>query len=307
MVGVGVVGGSAVAVPSGICARKRSEYLQTRGVPAAAFGLAISSAFVHATWNLLLARARDSEAATAVALMAGALVFAPVAALTWDVSAAAVPYLAASAALEVVYFILLARAYDRNELSLIYPVARGSAPVLVAIFNVVIVGAALHALTAVGVVTIALGIPLVRGSPRVSTTYLVEGLAIGATIAAYTLFDKAGLRHADALPYLELVVLPSVIVYPLLIRRRKGGAAIRAELNASSLVAGVATFGAFGLALAAIRLSPQAFVPATQALRETSVVIAVAAGGLLLREQVGRRRALGAVVVVAGVVALALA
>src|SRR3954453_22795204 len=162
--------------------RKPSRSVESRPVPFGAFALAVSSAFVHALWNLLLARARDSEAATAVALIAGATVFAPVAALTWDVHAAAVPYLGASAALEVAYFAVLARAYDRNELSLIYPVARGSAPVLVAIFNVVIVGAALHALTAVGVVVIAGGIVLVRGSnPQVGTWYLLEGLAIGAT------------------------------------------------------------------------------------------------------------------------------
>jgi drug/metabolite transporter (DMT)-like permease len=272
-------------------------------MPAAAFALALSSAFVHALWNLLLARARDSEAATAVALLVGAAVFAPVAALTWQISAAALPYLAASATLEVAYFAQLARAYDHNELSVVYPVARGSAPVLVAIFNVAIVGAALHALTAVGVALIAAGILLVRGASA-DARGVALALAIGATIAAYTLFDKAGLRHAHPLPYLELVVLPSVVVYPLLIRRRKGAAALRAELGRA---AAVAMFGAFALALAAIRLSPQAFVPGTQALRETSVVIAVAAAGLFLGERVGRRRAAGAAIVVAGVAALALA
>jgi uncharacterized membrane protein len=276
-------------------------------MPAAAFGLALSSAFVHALWNLLLARARDSEAATAVALVAGALVFAPVAALTGSVSWAALPYLAASATLEVVYFILLANAYEHGELSMIYPVARGSAPVLVAVFNVVIVGATLHGLTAIGVVVVAAGILLVRGGAGTDRRLLTMALAIGATIAAYTLFDKAALRHADPLPYLELVVLPSVIIYPLLIRRRKGAAALRAELRPPSLVAGLALFGAFGLALAAIRLAPQAFVPGVQALRETSVVIAVAAGALILREPVGPRRVAGAVLVVAGVAALALA
>ena len=64
-------------------------------MPAAAFALALCAAFVHALWNLLLARARDTEAATAVALVVGAVAFAPVAALTWRVSGAAVPYLAA--------------------------------------------------------------------------------------------------------------------------------------------------------------------------------------------------------------------
>jgi drug/metabolite transporter (DMT)-like permease len=273
-------------------------------VPFGAFALALSSAFVHASWNLLLARARDSEAATAVALIAGTIVFAPVAALTWELDSGVWPYLAASATLEIAYFTLLAAAYDRGELSVVYPVARGSAPLLVALFSVILLGTGLHPLTVLGVVLVAAGIVLVRGFAAGDAGQLVFALAIGATVAAYTLFDKAGLHHARPLTYLELVILPSAIVYPLWIARRKP---LRAELGPSALLAGVAMFAAFGLALAAIRLAPQAFVPGVQALRETSVVIAVAAGALFLRERVGRLRALGAAVVVAGVAALALA
>jgi drug/metabolite transporter (DMT)-like permease len=276
-------------------------------VPFAAFLLALSSAFVHALWNLLLARARDSEAATAVALIAGTIVFAPVAALTWELDSGVWPYLAASAALEVAYFALLAAAYDMGELSVVYPVARGSAPVLVALFSVVFLGVALHALTVAGVLLVAAGVLLVRGLTDLQAgdaRAFAFALAIGTTIASYTLFDKAGLHHAKPFTYLELVVLPSAIVYPLWIGRRKS---LRAELGSSTIMAGIAMFGAFGLALAAIRLAPQAFVPGVQALRETSVVIAVAAGALFLGEHVSRMRLIGAAVVVAGVVALALA
>jgi uncharacterized membrane protein len=273
-------------------------------VPFSAFALAVSSAFVHALWNLLLARARDSEAATAVALIVGTLVFAPVAAITWDIQSAALPYLAASATLELAYFALLAAAYNMGELSLVYPVARGSAPVLVAVFSVAFLGVALHALTVVGVLLVAVGIVLVRGLAGGDPKHLAFALAIGTTIASYTLFDKAGLRHAEPLTYLELVVLPSAILYPLWIGSRKP---LRPELSGSTVLAGIAMFGAFGLALAAIRLAPQAFVPAVQALRETSVVIAVVAGALFLGERVSPGRIGGAFVVVAGVIALALA
>jgi drug/metabolite transporter (DMT)-like permease len=271
-------------------------------VPFAAFALALSSAFVHALWNLLLARARDSQSATAVALIVGAVVFAPVAALTWELDSGVWPYLAASATLEIAYFALLAAAYDRGELSLIYPIARGSAPLLVALFSVILLGTTLHALTVAGVVLIAVGIVLVRGLVAGERIHLVFALAIGATVAAYTLCDKAGLRHAQPFTYLELVILPSAIAYPLWVRRRTA-----LQPSTASVVAGLAMFGAFGLALAAIRLAPQAFVPGVQALRETSVVIAVAAGALFLGERVGRMRLVGAVVVVSGVVALALA
>jgi uncharacterized membrane protein len=274
-------------------------------VPFAAFTLALSSAFVHALWNVLLARARDSEAATAVALIGGTLAFAPVAAITWDLDSGVWPYLAASATLEIAYFALLAAAYDRGELSAVYPIARGSAPLLVALFSVVLLGTALDALTVAGITLVAAGVLLVRGvRPLQKGDNTGFALSVGATIAAYTLFDKAGLHHAQPFTYLELVVLPSAIVYPLWISRRKS---LRRELGPSTVLAGLAMFGAFGLALAAIRLAPQEFVPGVQALRETSVVIAVAASALFLRERVSRARVLGAIVVVAGVAALALA
>ena len=102
--------------------------------------LALCAAFVHAGWNLLLSRARDSEQATATAAAVGAVVFAPVAALTWNVGAKAIPWAAASAALELVYLMLLAHAYQEGELSLVYPVARGSAPLLVLLFTIAVLG-----------------------------------------------------------------------------------------------------------------------------------------------------------------------
>ena len=75
-------------------------------------------------------------------LVAGVVLFAPVAALTWDVDGAAIPYVLASGALELVYFGLLATAYSRAELTFVYPVARGSAPVIVLVVSVGALGAA---------------------------------------------------------------------------------------------------------------------------------------------------------------------
>src|SRR3954463_4097175 len=251
MAGAAVVDCSSVV---DISAVKPSRLVESRPVPFAAFALALSSAFVHALWNLLLARARDSEAATAVALIAGTIAFAPVAAITWRLDSGVWPYLAASATLEIADFGLLAAAHDRGELSVVYPVARGSAPLLVALFSVVLLGTALPPLTVGGVVLGATGLVPVRGLRAGDPRQLVFALGIGATIAAYTLFDKAGLHHARPLTYLELVVLPAAIVYPIWIARR--GKSLRAELGLHSLLAGVAMFGAFGLALAAIRLAP---------------------------------------------------
>jgi drug/metabolite transporter (DMT)-like permease len=277
-------------------------------MPTTPLVLALCAAFVHAGWNLILSHARDSEAATAVALAAGAVVFAPIAAATWQVDARALPYAAGSAALELIYLGLLARAYQEGELSVVYPVARGSSPLLILIFSVVVLNASLQTASIVGICLVAGGIVLVRGTGESARPRdLRMALAIGVAIAGYTLLDKQGLKHAHPLPYLELVVgIPALIYAPFLARQR-GKAALRAEFNWSSVLAGLGMFGAFGLALAAIRLAPSSALAAVQAVRETSVVIAVVLARLILHEQVTRPRLAGAAVVVAGVAAIAVA
>jgi drug/metabolite transporter (DMT)-like permease len=277
-------------------------------MPTTPFVLALCAAFVHAGWNLLLSRARDSEAATAIALGAGALAFAPVAAATWQVGHQALPYAAGSAALELIYLALLARAYQEGELSVVYPVARGSAPLLILLFSLVVLGASLDTAAIVGICLVAGGVVLVRGTGRTASPRdLRMALAIGAAIASYTLLDKQGLKYAHPLPYLELVLAVPALVYVSWLAHRRGAAGLRAELNGASIVAGLGMFGAFGLALAAIRLAPSSSLAAVQAVRETSVVIAVVLAGVLLNERVSGPRMAGAVVVVAGVAAIAVA
>jgi drug/metabolite transporter (DMT)-like permease len=257
-------------------------------VPASALGLALAAALVHALWNLLLAGARDSQAATAVGMCVGCLVFLP--SLVGDVSAHAVPWIVASAALELSYFALLALAYSRDELSAVYPLARGSAPVFVlAVAGVPLV------LQAVGVVLIAVGVLLVRGGGG-----SLLALAVGACIAGYTLVDKEGLKHADPITYLELVLVVPAVAYASWIGRVR----LRGAFGSRAVVAGVGMFGAYGLVLLALRLAAAAPVAAV---RETSIVIATLLGAVVLRESVGRTRFVGSIVIVAGVAAIALA
>src|ERR671933_2156491 len=135
-------------------------------MPASALGLALGAASLHAFCNLILARERDTDATTAVALVAFIVVLAPLAAATWRVEAAAVPYIVASGALELIYVVLLAAAYRRYELSLVYPLARGLAPVLALVIVVAVVGASPSAGEIGGVIAVAIGILLVRGVRR---------------------------------------------------------------------------------------------------------------------------------------------
>ena len=132
-------------------------------MPVDAFLLALGAAALHAGWNILVARAEDVRAATTVALVVGVVLFAPVAALTWEVEAAAIPWIVGSVVLELAYFFLLTTAYRSSDVSLVYPIARGVAPVLVLV-GASIAGATLGALQALGVVLVGLGVLLVRGA-----------------------------------------------------------------------------------------------------------------------------------------------
>jgi drug/metabolite transporter (DMT)-like permease len=133
---------------------------------------------------------------------------------------------------------------------------------------------------------------------------VLVALAIGCAIAGYTLVDKDGLRHAATLPYLELVLAPVALVAVPLVAVRRGARALRAQLTASTVLAAAASFGAYTLVLAALRLAP---APEVAAVRETSVVIAALLAAAFLRERVGPGRLAGAAAVAGGVALIALA
>jgi drug/metabolite transporter (DMT)-like permease len=271
-------------------------------VPLDAFALALAAAVVHALWNLLTARASESQVAAGVALGIGAVAFAPVAVLTWDVRASAVPYIVASSALELAYLAMLATAYQRAPLSVVYPVARGTAPVLVLAISVLALGASLPAGAIAGVLAVGAGVVFVRGSSR-GGRGTVLGLAVALCIAGYTLVDNAGLDHASAIAYLDAVMLPTALIYLAVVAALRGPGVLVAELRPETVLAGLGMFGAYALALAALARAEAAPVAAV---RESSVVIATALAAVVLHERVERRRWAGAVLVVAGVAAIAL-
>ena len=273
-------------------------------MPAGALALALGAAVVHAVWNLLLARADDVEAATAVALAAGALLFAVPAAVAWDVEPEAWPYVAGSVVFEVGYVATLAGALRRGDLSVVYPLARGSAPVLVLAVSAGLLGAATSAWQVAGVALVAAGVVMVRGLRRPGEPAAVAlALACGGCIAGYTVVDSHALDHADPLPYLWVVLAITAVIYVPLVARARGGAALRGALRPDIALAALLFFGAYLLVLAALRLAEPGPVAAV---RETSVVIATALGALILHERVTPARAAGAVVVVGGAALIAL-
>lgn len=273
-------------------------------MPIAALLLALAAAVVHATWNLLLSGEEDVHSSSAVAVAAGVVIFAPVAALTWRLHAAAIPYIAASSGLETIYLVLLATGYSVAAMSFVYPIARGSAPVLVLIISVIALGTTVAAGAAIGVLVVAIGIVLVRGVRGAERGRdLALALSVGACIAGYTLVDKRGITHGNPIAYLELVFAGMAVAYLFGVWKLRGAAAIRAAVKPRTVVAGIGYFGAYALTLAALTLASAASVAAV---RESSVVMATAWLGITGRERVGRARLVGAVAVAAGIVLIAL-
>src|SRR5512132_757342 len=120
--------------------------------------IVLGAAFIHALWNLIVVHSRDRTATTTIVILFGAAVFLPIAVARWHVLPEAWPYIALSSALELVYFALLVAAHERADLSLVYPIARGSAPVLVLALAVAFTGAPTSLEQVLGVALVAVGV-----------------------------------------------------------------------------------------------------------------------------------------------------
>ena len=274
-------------------------------MPLAALVLALSAAVLHATWNLLLAGSEDSEAATAVAIVVGTIVGAPIAIVFWHVRGAVIPYLVAASLFQLAYIALLIAAYARADMSVVYPLARGVAPVLVLIVGVAVLGISASPIQAVGVAAVGCGVLLVRGL-RLDVS-AARGIALSLTVAAciagYTLTDKYGIRHANPLAYVELEMLLPTAVYAGVVARLRGRRRMRAACTRSNALAGVGMFLGYALVLLALE---RASAPSVAAVRESSVVIATGLAAIVLHERVTVARFAGALVVVGGIALVAL-
>lgn len=273
-------------------------------MPLSTLAIVLAAAAVHAFWNLVIARARDTQAAMAVALAISVIVGVPFALLRWNVQPEAWPFIALSSVLELAYFYLLTAAYRRAEMSLVYPIARGSAPVIVLIISVLLLGAQTSIPQVAGVALVGVGVMLVRGlRGGARWSDVAMALAVAASIAGYTLVDKQGVQHADPVAYVTLILIAPAVASLAFVAARGGSVRLRESLSRLTVAGGVAGILAYGLVLVALTTAPAASVAAV---REVSVVIAVALGALILHEKVTPSRVAGSVVTVAGVALIVL-
>ena len=263
----------------------------------------LGGALLHATWNTLVKTSQDKELDTyAVAAGSGllALLLLPFLPLP---AAAAWPWLAASAAVHVLYFLFLAGAYRHGELSYVYPVMRGGGPMIVAASGVLVFAEVLRASEWLGVVFVCGGIlALASGAHDRRATFFATANA--AVIGAYTLIDAQGARASGAPVSYTLWFFAAMALVILAVGAGKRGAAVPRYLGRHwlrALAGGACSLGSYGVALWAMTRAPVALVAV---LRETSVIFAAVIAAVILKEKLTRRRLIATGAVLVGLVLL---
>jgi len=276
-------------------------------MPIGIASLVILAAITHAGWNALAKYVHDQTLAFLLINLTVAIMGLGVLACVRLPATAALPFLVGSMTIHVCYNLFLLNSYRFGDLSEVYPIARGVAPILVSLGALVALGEGLTLPEILGIVIIAAAIASLA-QPR-ERRALALSLATGLTIAAYSLVDGIGVRHThDALSYAAalFVLEGSVLAAMLGLWRLRHGPRETPGLEriALGVLAGALSFAAYALVLFAQQHAPLALV---SALRETSVVIAAGLGALVLKEPFGRRRIVSAGLVALGVAVLLLA
>lgn len=265
-------------------------------------------ALLHASWNALVKSSADKELDMALLPAIASVLAVPLVAWFGWPRIEAWPYIVASAIIHVGYYAALIGAYRHGDLSLTYPLMRGLAPLLVALSSALVMGEQLTPTAWAGVAGVCTGVLLMGLTPQALHAPKAVGFALvnAAIIAVYTLVDGLGVRASgNAMQYIAALFLLHGWPFTLVMLRLRGRDLpryARTRWPLASLGA-AATVGSYGIALWAMQQAP---VAAVAALRESSVLFAVVLGVVFLGESFSVRRALCALVIVAGVMALRL-
>lgn len=266
--------------------------------------LVLAAAAMHAVWNALVKAGNDKLVMQCLVMFFAGVPAIPFLAFLPLPAPAAWPFLALSLAVHAVYYVTLINAYRYGALSQVYPIARGAAPLMIALGAWAFAGEAMSGLEWLGIGIACAGIMSLAapgGLPRDEEIKAIGfALATAITIALYSLADGIGVRRAGtALSYilwlLALDAIP-VLLAGLWLRRGRVVASFRPHL-ALAAAGGLLSALGYGIVIWAMERAPLAHV---SALRETSVILAAIIGATLMGEQFGRRRILAAVLVAGG-------
>jgi drug/metabolite transporter (DMT)-like permease len=302
-----------------------SPPLQNAVVPLQALLLVLAAATLHALWNIAAKRAGGDHRFAFLTVLMSVLLWAPLA--LWSAPAElprwgwqAWVVVLVSAALHVVYFLTLLRGYREADLTVVYPVARGSGPLLTAAAAVLLLGETLSTAGALGVLAVCGGVFLIAGGPGLwrgraagadptARQRLLLGLRwgalTGALIACYTVVDGYGVKVLLMAPLLFDFMCNALRLPMMLPLVWRDGAGLRDALRTQwrpALVVAVLGPAGYIMVLHAVQLAPLSHVAPA---REVSMLLAAIIGGRLLGEGDRALRLLGAACIAGGVMALA--
>jgi len=270
----------------------------------------LAAAVTHATWNAIAHGIKDQVLAFGLIGAGSIAVAVPLVALSPFPLAACWPYLLGSVFIHVFYNLLLMRSYRYGDFGQVYPLARGTSPLVVTVLAAAFAAERPSLTQVFGVLVVSCGLAVLvfagrRGQQASGRAALIAAGATGLTIAAYTTVDGLGVRlSGSSVAYIGWLMLLESMCVPAwaLARRRRevmGGASRRVLL--SGLAAGALAVLAYGLVLWA---QTRGALAPIAALRETSVIFGAIIGTVVFREPFGRSRIAATVLVVLGVLLL---
>ena len=267
-------------------------------------------ALLHASWNAVLKSSSDKALETALMQATGAVLAWPALLLVGLPAPASWPFIAASVAIHVGYFVTLTGALKHGDLGLAYPLMRGTAPLLVALGSAIGLAEGLSPLAWLGVLAVSGGVLALGLAPGAHASRHAVGFALAnaVLIALYTMVDAFGVRASgNPVGYVLLLFALNGWPFGLLVLARRGWTQVRPYAQERwpwALAGAVASVGSYGVALWAMTQAPVAVVAA---LRETSVLFALVIARLALGERFGPLRWAGAASILAGIALLRLA
>ncbi|HXW46127.1 MAG TPA: DMT family transporter [Streptosporangiaceae bacterium] len=275
----------------------------------AIIAVVIGAGALHACWNAIAKQVEDRLMAFAVIGLGQAVIGGLLLAVTGLPYRTAIPFAIVSGVIHIGYNLGLMNSYRLGAFNQTYPIARGTSPLVVAVGAYFLAGEHLGIAALAGIITLALGLMSLAFSSgrltRADTPAVVAALLTGLTIAAYTIVDGLGVRHAhDPWAYAAfLFVLQGPPMATVAVFRRPASRWRDAATIRYGLLAALLSVIAYAIVLWAQTKAPLAEVAA---IRETSVVFAALIGLMVLGEDFGRRRVAAAVVIATGIVLIGL-
>lgn len=270
--------------------------------------LLLIAALVHASWNALVKISGDRFFTMATVMGAASIVLLPVLPIVDFPEPESLPFLFLSVLLHLGYYGVLILAYRHGDLSMVYPIARGSAPVMVALGAFLFAGQTLSPFGITGLLVASGGMCLFafeRGLPdREFLKPMLIATAVGLSIAAYTVVDGLGLRRTpdpwDYIVWLTFIDGLPLMIWAFVFRFNNYTIFLQANWKKSTF-GGILSFVAYALVLYVLSTGSMAHV---SALRETSVLFAVILGAVTLHEKFGAVRWIGTIAIVGGVITM---